>query len=186
MKKFGLLAALLLMSLSMFAADNQHDRNKLGSGVPDQQRIQKEVRHELLMLPYYTIFDWLTFRVNGNNVELDGAVTNPTLKHDAEKAVQHVEGVQNVTNNLKVLPVSPMDDQIRRAEYRAIYEYPALDKYAWGSMPPIHILVDNGHVTLVGMVDSKQDADMAKMRASTVPNVFGVNEDLAVQQEAQK
>jgi hyperosmotically inducible protein len=132
------------------------------------------------MLPYYGVFDNLAFSVNGGNVTLLGQVTRPTLKSDAENVVKRIEGVTHVDNKITVLPVSDMDWQIRRAEFRAIYSEPSLNKYAYQAVPPIHIIVDNGHVTLVGVVDSDTDKNLAGMRANQVPGVFSVTNDLTV------
>src|SRR5258708_4990058 len=109
-------------------------------------RIVKEVRHELLMLPYFGVFDNISYKVDGNNVTLYGAVTRPTTKSDAEKAVRSIEGVENVDNRIEVLPLSPMDDQLRRQLYVAIYGFPSLERYAMSVVKPIRIIVKNGHV----------------------------------------
>jgi hyperosmotically inducible protein len=143
--------------------------------------VPREVRHELLMLPYYGIFDNLAYRVDGNTVTLFGEVSRPTLKSDAENVVKRIEGVDRVINNIEVLPVSPMDDRIRIATYRAIYGYGPLQRYAMGAVPPIHIIVKNGHVTLEGVVANKGDADIANIRANGVPGVFSVTNDLQVE-----
>jgi hyperosmotically inducible protein len=107
-------------------------------------------------------------------------VTRPTLKSDAEAAVKSIEGVSGVTNNIEVLPPSPMDDQLRHALYRAIYGDTVLSKYGWSSMPSIHIIVKNGHVSLEGVVDSEADKNVAGLRANGVPNVFEVKNNLVV------
>src|SRR5437899_8250243 len=143
-------------------------------------RLIREVRHELVMLPYYGVFDNLAYRVDGSTVTLLGQVTRPTLKSDAEHVVKDIEGVERVNNNIEVLPLSPMDDQIRRAEYRAIYGAPELQRYAMGVLPSIHIIVKNGHVTLVGTVDNEMDKNVAEIRAKTVPNVFSVEDQLQI------
>ncbi len=139
-----------------------------------------KVRHQLVMLPYYNIFDSLAYRVDGNTVTLYGEVTRPVLKSDAERAVKHIEGVGQVVNDIKVLPLSPFDDQIRRATYRAIFGYGGLYRYAMGANPSIHIIVDNGHVTLEGVVSSQMDKNIAGIRANGVPGVFSVKNDLRV------
>ncbi|MGA9207368.1 MAG: BON domain-containing protein [Terriglobales bacterium] len=144
------------------------------------QRIQKEVLHELRMLPYVTVFDNLAFRVNGDKVTLLGQVTNPVVKSDAEKAVKGIEGVEQVDNQIVVLPVSPMDNRLRIALYRAIYGYPTLEKYALPVIKPIRIIVKNGHVTLEGVVDSQTDKDIVGLRANGVPGVFSVTNNLQV------
>src|ERR1700736_5336494 len=117
-----------------------------------QDRIVREVRHELTMLPYYSVFDDLAFKVDGSTVTLYGAVVRPTLKSDAENVVKKIEGVEKVVNNIEVLPVSPNDDRIRRAVYHAIYSQPGLDMYSLRAVPTIHIIVKNGNVTLTGAV----------------------------------
>ncbi len=151
----------------------------LASSLP-VDRLTKEVRHELVMLPYYGVFDNLAFRVDNGAVTLLGQVTNPVLKSDAEKAVKGIEGVTKVTNQIQVLPLSSMDDQTRRAEYRAIYGFQGLDRYALQAVPSIHIIVDNGKVTLVGAVDSEADKNLAGVRANTVAGVFSVTNNLQV------
>ena len=142
--------------------------------------LQKEVRHQLVMLPWLSIFDNLEYRVDGSKVTLMGQVVRPVLKPDAERAVKSIEGVTQVDNQIQVLPPSPMDDQIRRAEYRAIYGFGGLWKYAMGALPPVHIIVDNGRVTLYGVVDSEADKNLIQLRANTVPNVFSVTNNLQV------
>jgi len=145
-----------------------------------EQRIAKEVRHELLMLPYYSVFDDLEFQVDGDTVTLMGAVVNPSLKSDAEAVVKKIEGVDKVVNQIKVLPPSSMDDQIRRREARAIFGVDGLSKYSWSAVPPIHIIVDSGRVTLKGVVDNPTDKNMANIAANGVPGVFSVTNDLQV------
>lgn len=144
------------------------------------ERIAKEVRHELLMLPYLGVFDNLAYKVDGYNVTLMGQVTRPTLKSDAENVVKRIEGVEHVDNQIEVLPVSPNDDRLRRQLYRAIYGYPALQKYSLGVQQPIRIVVKNGKVTLEGVVDSEADKNIANIRANGVPGVFSVTNSLQV------
>ena len=150
--------------------------------IPPQavERIAREVRHQILMLPYYNVFDDIKFSVNGYNVTLKGQVTNPTLKQDAENVVKHIEGVEKVDNQIEVLPLSSMDDGLRLRLYRAIYGFPALEKYAMPVIKPIRIIVKNGHVTLEGVVDSQTDKDMAGLRANSVSGVFSVTNNLVV------
>ncbi len=164
MKKFLIL---LIAPLVLMAAD------KPGNLV-------KEVRHELVMLPYYGVFDDLAYRVDGDKVTLFGAVTQPTLKSDAEKAVKRIEGVGRVDNQIEVLPLSPNDDQIRRAVYRAIFSKPGLERYQMGAVPPIHILVKNGNVKLVGVVGNEGDKNMAGIAANGVSGVFKVENALTI------
>src|SRR5438309_7879262 len=169
---FGLALPALLLSVFVITAAN--GRPSAGQETKANQNLVREVRHQLLLLPYYTVFDNLVFRVDGDRVTLEGQVTNPTLKHDAEGAVKSIEGISGVTNNIEVLPPSPMDDQLRRALYRAIYGDPQLSKYGWSSMPSIHIIVKSGHVNLEGVVDNDTDKNIAGLRANSVPNVFEV------------
>jgi hyperosmotically inducible periplasmic protein len=138
------------------------------------------VRHELVMLPYYNVFDDLGYKVDGSTVILTGDVTQPVLKSDAENVVKRIPGVTNVVNNIRVLPLSPFDDQIRRAVYRSVFGFGGLYRYALGAIPSIHIIVDNGHVTLKGVVDNEGDKNMAFIRANGVPGVFSVSNELRV------
>jgi hyperosmotically inducible periplasmic protein len=154
----------------------------MGAG-RDKGDVTERVRHELVMLPYYSIFDNLAYRVDGTNVTLYGQVARPTLKSDAENVVKRIEGVTHVTNNIEVLPLSPFDSRIRFAEYRAIYGYGPLQRYALGSLPPIHIIVKNGHVTLQGVVANEMDKNLANIRANQVPGVFSVTNDLRVEKK---
>jgi len=150
--------------------------------VPQQavERIQKEVRHELVMLPYLTVFDNLAYKVDGYNVTLAGQVTNPVLKSDAETAVKRIEGVEKVDNQIEVLPLSPMDNRLRQSLYRAIYGYPPLQRYAMPVIKPIRIIVKNGHVTLEGVVDSQADKNIVGLRANGVHGAFSVTNNLVV------
>ena len=145
-----------------------------------QAWLQNEVRHQLVMLPYLTLFDNLEYRVEGSKVILSGQVVRPSLKDDAGRIVKSIEGVTDVENHIQVLPPSPMDDQIRRAEYRAIYGFADLWKYAMGALPPVHIVVDNGRVSLDGVVESESDKNLIGVRANTVPGVFSVTNNLQV------
>jgi hyperosmotically inducible protein len=145
-----------------------------------QDRLIKEVRHELIMLPYYGVFDNLAFRIDGRTVTLEGQVTQPVIRSDAENSVKHIEGVEKVVNNIEVLPPSPTDDRIRRAVYRSIYSYGPLFRYGGMAVPPIHIIVKGGHVTLEGVVDSETDKGLAGMRANQVPDTFQITNNLRV------
>jgi hyperosmotically inducible periplasmic protein len=158
-----------------------------GSGAPQkqtepkaEQNLIKEVRHQLILLPYYSVFDNLSFQVQGSKVVLMGQVVRPTLKSDSENVVKSVEGVSSVENNIEVLPNSPMDDQLRRAVFRAVYGDPALSRYALAAVPSIHIIVKNGNVTLEGVADNETDKNLAGLRANGVPNVFSVKNNLVV------
>lgn len=145
-----------------------------------EERITREVRHELLMLPYFGVFDNIAYKVNGYEVTLLGQVVRPSLKSDAENAVRRIEGVEKVDNQIEVLPPSSMDDRIRLELFRAIYRYPALQKYELGVQKPIRIIVKNGRATLEGVVDSDGDKNLVGLRANTVPGVFAVTNNLQV------
>ena len=183
----GLLAGTLLLS-PLFAesvrASQQGAREQQETRA--NQNLVREVRHQLLLLPYYSVFDNLAFRVDGDRVTLEGQVVRPTLKSDAQAAVKSIEGVSEVTNNIEVLPTSGMDDQLRRALYRAIYGDATLNKYSWSSVASIHIIVKNGHVTLDGVVDNDSDKNVAEIRAKSVPNVFSVGNNLKVGSDNRK
>ena len=177
---FVLMFTILMMGPSLAALGSTQNGNQRNNA---PAYLVREVRHQLVMLPYYTIFDNLEYKVNGYTVELMGEVTNPNLKSSAENVVKRIEGVQKVINNIKVLPPSTEDDHIRRAEYRAIYGFEPLNKYALQAIGPIHIIVDAGHVTLDGVVDSEADKNMANMRANGVPGVFSVTNNLRVESQ---
>ena len=148
---------------------------------PPNPRVVKEVGHELRMLPYFTIFDNLAYRVDGGTVTLTGQVTNPVLKSDAGNVVKKIEGVESVENDIEVLPLSPMDWQIRRAVAHAIYGQPGFENYGFQAQPSIHIIVKNGHVTLLGVVNNEGDKTRAGIVANSVPNVFSVDNQLQVE-----
>jgi hyperosmotically inducible protein len=174
------LSVLLLPGALAAAPQNQaHQRNEKKL----QENLVKEVRHQLLLLPYYSVFDNLLFKVDGDKVTLLGQVVRPTLKSDAENAIKSIEGVASVTNQIEVLPVSSMDDQLRRAVYRAVYGDAVLYRYGMSALPSIHIIVKNGNVTLEGVVDSESDKNLAYLRSSGVPNVFSVTNNLTVGSE---
>jgi len=174
----ALLAALIATVSSVTATPVQKSRNQ-GEPKTEKQLI-REVRHELVMLPYYSVFDNLSYKVKGDRVILEGQVVLPTLKSDAGAVVKHIEGVGSVVNNIEVLPLSPMDDQLRRAVYRAVYGDAVLSRYGFSAVPSIHIIVKNGNVTLEGAVDNDSDKNLANLRASQVPNVFSVKNNLRV------
>ncbi len=167
-------AILLVAFCSLLAQQTPPPSNR------STERITREVRHELLMLPYLGVFDNIAYKVDGSTVTLMGQVTRPTLKSDSENVVKKIEGVEKVDNQIEVLPPSPMDDQIRRRLYRAIYGFPSLQKYALGVQQPIRIIVKGGNVTLEGVVDSEADKNTAGIRAKSVSGVFGVTNNLQV------
>jgi len=180
---FALLASALLVSSGIAAKDNDKQHiDPYVTGPADESRMLQEVRHQLVMLPYYGVFDDLGFTVNGGTVTLVGQVTQPVLKDDAGKVVKRVEGVTNVVNNIEVLPLSPNDDRIRRGVYRAIYGDPALStRYGFRALPSIHIIVKNGNVRLEGVVANEMDRNLAGIRANGVPGAFHVDNDLRVE-----
>jgi hyperosmotically inducible periplasmic protein len=146
-----------------------------------QANVQKNVRHELNMLAYVNAFDYMTFTVDANgNVTLNGEVTNPVVKSDAANVVKRVEGVGQVKNKIQVLPLSFFDNGLRARLYRTIYGYGPLQRYAMGVEKPIRIIVENGHVTLLGVVDNQGDKILAGMRANGVPGIFSVDNQLMV------
>jgi hyperosmotically inducible protein len=172
LRLFSLALAVALVAQASFAQNQATDKSV--------QRIQKEVRHELVMLPYLGVFDNLAYKVDGSTVTLFGQVTRPTLKSDAERVVKGIEGVEKVDNQIEVLPPSSMDDQLRRRVYRAIYGYPSLQKYAMGVQQPIRIIVKSGRVTLEGVVDNEGDKNTANIRANGVSGIFSVTNNLQV------
>lgn len=172
-KILATLPAALLISAG-FAADRLDQR-----GV---NRITKEVRHELVMLPFYNVFDNLSFKVEPTGrVVLLGSVTRPTLKSSAENVVKNIEGVEGVENKIEVLPLSPNDDRIRRAVFRAIYGQTGLDRYGFQAIPSIHIIVSNGNVALEGVVNTEADKNLAGLKANGVSGVFSVVNNLRVE-----
>ena len=162
--------------------ENQHQRSE----EKYRERLAKQVRHELVMLPWYSVFDSLAFRIDRDQVTLLGQVTRPVLKSDAEAVVKRIEGVGSVKNDIEVLPLSLMDDQLRRAEFRAIYGEAGMQRYANQPIPAIHIIVKNGNVTLEGVVDTEMDRNLANLLANQVPNVFSVRNNLVVAAKSKK
>ncbi len=170
----------LTTGASLFAGEN--GKAPVADGSPQYEAwLTKQVRHQLVMLPWYSVYDNLEYKVEGNKVTLTGDVVLPVLKDDAANAVKRVEGIETVENKIEVLPASNFDDQIRRAELRAIYSSPILQRYGWGTNPGIHIIVKNGHVTLEGAVSNESDKDVANIQANGVPNVFSVTNNLRVE-----
>ena len=180
MSKFRLTLFTTLAAFALLAA------TIIAGAVPQKQTepkgsdLIKEVRHQLVLLPYYSVFDNLAFKVEGSKVILIGQVVRPTLKSDSEAVVKKIEGVTSVQNDIEVLPASPMDDQLRRALFRAIYSDPGLSRYSYSAVPSIHIIVKGGHATLEGLVDTDADKNLAGLRANGVPNLFSVTNNLKV------
>jgi hyperosmotically inducible protein len=146
------------------------------------ERTTKEVRHELVMLPYYDVFDNLAYRVDGTKVTLFGQVTRPTLKSDAQNVVKKIEGVESVDNQIEVLPLSPNDDRVRLAAYSAIFSKAPLQRYQLSAVPPIHIIVRNGDITLEGVVANEGDKNLAGLAANGVHGALSVNNNLRVEE----
>jgi len=170
-KRFGLLAAALALACPGAL---------WGQGDHSQNGIAREVRHELVTLPFYMVFDYMTCRVDGGTVTLLGHVTRAALKSDAEKAVKQIPGVRRVNNEIEVLPDSAVDQKIRLAEYLAIFGDPSLNQYEFRAMPPIHIIVKSGAVILEGSVATQQDKTEAFTQASGVPGVVSVTNHLQI------
>jgi BON domain len=170
----ALAAALAVAAVPMFGRTGPAPTGDLGD----------QVRHQLVMIPYYNVFDDLNYSVDNGVVTLTGAVTWPVVKEDAQRAVKKLPGVTQVINNIRVLPLSSFDNHIRAAEYRAIFGFGGLYRYAMGALPSVHIVVDNGHVTLVGVVNNQADKDTAYIRANSVPGVFSVTNNLRVAEKS--
>jgi hyperosmotically inducible protein len=170
--RWGTILALVLAAAGLVHASSGNSASSL---------LEEQVRHQLESLPYYTVFDNLAFHVDAGQVTLVGQVTQPVVKQDAERAVKKLAGVRSVNSQIEVLPVSRMDDQIRRSTYYAVYEYGPLERYGLGSQPAIRILVKNGRVTLTGVVANALDRAIAYQRANTVPGVFSVTNNLLIE-----
>jgi len=155
----------------------------LAQGDATNPQLARRVRHELVTLPYYGVFDNLAYSINGGNVTLYGEVVRPSTRSDAERRVKRIAGVTRVVNNIKVLPLSRFDDDIRRATYRSIARMGGLYRYLQGANPSLHIVVERGHVTLEGVVSGSNDRNLAYMAANRVPGVFSVKNNLRVEGE---
>ena len=177
------LAVSLLPSVAAVAEPSpQNDQQMTAASPKSVDRIYREVRHELVMLPFYGVFDNLAYKVDADGtVTLLGQVSRPTLKSDAENSVKRIEGVERVVNNIEVLPTSMNDDNIRRAAYRAIYGNDVLSQYQMRAVPPIHIIVNNGKITLEGVVSRDMDKQIAGVQANSVHGVFSVTNNLVVE-----
>jgi hyperosmotically inducible protein len=166
---------LLALFLSLGASAKSSSDSK---GMQDE--INRKTYHELVMIPQLTIFDNLSFKVDGSTVTLLGQVRTAVIKGEAENAVKKIEGVEHVNNQIQILPPSPTDDRLRRQLARALFSDSQLFPYSLGAYPPIHIIVEEGHVALEGMVNNQSDKDVAGIRANGVPGVFSVDNDLRV------
>jgi osmotically-inducible protein OsmY len=178
MKSRLLILPIALLSFVALGTAQDAQRDQLSA--KSQERIVKEVRHELLMLPWFGVFDYIAFKVDGSAVTLLGQVVKPVTKSDAENSVKRIEGVDKVDNQIEVLPPSSMDDRLRQRLFRAIYQYPALQRYELGVQKPIRIIVKSGRVTLEGVVDSDADKNLVGIRANGVSGIFSVTNNLQV------
>ena len=182
----GLISILALAASAQISSNGpvvkDYGSMKVATGDPVEAKIAKEVRHEILMLPWYSLFDDLEFSVQGRTVTLSGFVASEhaVTKSDAENAVKHIEGVDKVINNIQVLPPSPLDTQVRQQVYGALARTGGLSRYFWEAAPSVHIIVQNQRVTLAGFVDSEGDKNLATIAANGVPGVFQVTNNLRV------
>ncbi len=180
--RIGLAAAVLALLLPLGAMAQQAQLKDGDNSEAASARLAKEVRHALVMLPYYSVFDNLEFEIHGvDTVVLSGQVVRPTLRSDAANVVARLEGVATVIDKVEVLPLSTMDDAIRLRTYFAIYSKTGLDRYALQPVPPIHIIVNRGHVTLVGVVARQGDSQLAEIAAKGVPGAFSVTNELRIE-----
>lgn len=185
--KFNFVWLLLCACLGAISLGGAHalpPQVKQPAPKPEENTLAHEIRHQLQVLPYYSVFDYITFRLEGSKVTLTGQVVRHTLQRDAEAAVRSIEGVSSVTNAIEVLPKSPADDDLRRAVYRAVYEDTVLQRYAVAELPLIHIIVKDATVTLEGSVENENDKKLAASRASGVSGVSGVANHLAIHSKA--
>lgn len=182
----GLAVVSLALALSMVSRPVEAQSNAPGAQAAKFEniyasRLARQIHQQLLMLPFYSVFDTITFSLDGKKVTLTGQVLRPTLRAHAEAAIKSIEGVDVVIDQIEVLPTSTTDNELRRAIYRSIFEDPALAAYAVQAVPPIHIIVKNGNVTLEGAVKSVADKNLAAVRAGSVANVAGMKNNLSVQ-----
>jgi hyperosmotically inducible periplasmic protein len=175
-KAVGVLLLLSSVQVGMATSSNQ----ATPSSGKQAKTLQDEIRHSLLMLPYYGVFDELGFKVQGDTVTLVGEVSRPYLKDDAEYAVRKIKGISKVVNDIEILPLSPTDDSLRWMTFKAIYSRPGFEKYGLQAKKPIKIIVKNGNITLVGAVGSEFDKVQAEMAAKGVPFAFSVKDELIV------
>jgi hyperosmotically inducible periplasmic protein len=171
-----LMAAVLVAGAGTARAADKPNAPVVGSSA----YIAQQVRHNILTYPHYTLWDDLGYSVNNGQVVLSGAVTEPYKKSDVERLVKRIPGVTSIENDIKVLPLSPMDNRLRQQVARAIFRDPSLSRYSMGAIPSIHIIVDNGHVTLKGVVMNQMDKELAGIRANSTLS-FSVVNDLQVE-----
>lgn len=175
--KVGISVKLIAITALAVSVSAQPNSSQPGSAIGP---LAEKVRHELVMMPYYGIFDDLSFRIDGSKVTLIGEVARPTLKSQAERIVRSLSGVEEVDNQIRILPLSPYDDKLRIASVRTLFGNPVLSRYSWGARPPIHFIVENGTLTLRGNVDSQADRNLAGILANGIPGAFDVNNELVV------
>jgi hyperosmotically inducible periplasmic protein len=174
------LAAFSALATCSAVGQTTHGKDSAKPQESANSSLSREVHHQILVLPFYSVFDSIDFTLEGHKVILTGKVLRRSLKESAEGAIKSIEGVDTVVDQIEVLPSSATDDDLRRAVYRALYEDSALERYATQNVPPVHIIVKNGSVALEGSVDSIVDKNLAGARASSVPNVAGIKNDLVV------
>ncbi|HLL72644.1 MAG TPA: BON domain-containing protein [Pyrinomonadaceae bacterium] len=175
--KSRLAAVALFFALATSAATVNANPLATEQGFEGQQ-ISKRVRKELVTLPYYGVFDNLAYKIEGGTVTLYGQVVRPSTRSDAARRVAKIKGVERVVNNIEVLPLSTFDDRIRTQAYRTIFNTSSLYRYAMGSNPSIHIIVNRGHLTLEGVVGNRMDKQLAEFAARGLPGVFSVTNNL--------
>jgi len=175
----ALTAFLAAMACSNLVAQTA-SANKTSASNDQRSVLEREIHHQLGVLPFYSVFDYIAFTLKGNSVTLNGQVLRRTLREHAEAAIRSIEGVGTVTNQIEVLPASLSDDDLRNSIYRALYEDSTLERYATENVPPVHIIVKNGTVALEGSVDSLADKNLASSRAASVSNVQGIKNNLTV------
>lgn len=173
-KILALAVAFFIAASAALAATNPKNNDA-------QYGTEREIRKELVKLPYYGVFDNLAFKLDGDTVTLYGQVVRPSTRKDAERRVAKIEGVERVVNRIEVLPLSNFDDSIRARTYRAVFRSGSLYRYALGANPSIHIIVKNGHVTLEGVVANEGDKNLANIAARGVSGVFSVTNNLQVE-----
>jgi hyperosmotically inducible periplasmic protein len=175
-----LFVLVLILAVPFVRAQHPPAKPATNGPKPEEPQLSHEIRHQLFVLPYYSVFDYIAFRLDGDKVTLTGFVLRPTLRANAEAAVKSLEGVSSVKNLIEVLPKSPSDDDSRRAVYRAIFEDSTLQRYAVSDVPVVHIILRNGEVTLEGSVATEAEKDLASSRSAGVPGVSAVKNNLSV------
>ncbi len=174
---------LLVLSIAFLAIAFVNVDAQTYSGDASAMQMEKDVRKQILKLPYYEVFDHIEYSIQGNTVVLDGKVRNATNRKAAESAIKRVSGVEAVVNNIEILPVGGFDERIRIQLLRSVSSAGGLSRYLWPINPSIRLIVDRGHVSLEGFVSNKTDSDLANIAARSVPGVFSVTNNLVVDRE---